>query len=429
MTNPSKQLLSVESAVRVRQAGLSLVELMIALALSGAIILGIFTVYMDSNQTTRLGDSLARIQESGRIGLELMSREVRMAGYQGCSDGYSVPLRVVASNPPPSITPAAGEDSVYLYNTGVQGWQVTAATQTTWDAGTDFEDLSIIEDDALPGSDVLMVQRARPLTAIISNGATPPEGMAARDSDIPIVDPDGLFGAGAEFSSGALLMIANCEFADVFRMTNDPSGASKVIKHEVAANTNRNLSVAYAADSDAALFAFESTVFFVADTGRVDDQGNNIQALYRATNNLPNSATPDFQREELVEGVEAMKVQYGLRTDPDNNTISFVDASGVTASDWKDVVVIRVGLLVSASGNVLQQDDSQSYELPGTVFVAGSPGTGEQAHAADRRLRKAFVTTLDLRNRRCGEFKQLVGTDLWEWEDADNNGGDGDPCN
>ena len=55
-----------------------------------------------------------------------------MAGYQGCSDGYSVPLRVVASNPPPSITPAAGEDSVYLYNTGVQGWQVTAATQTTW---------------------------------------------------------------------------------------------------------------------------------------------------------------------------------------------------------------------------------------------------------------------------------------------------------
>ena len=92
-------------------------------------------------------------------------------------------------------------------------------------------------------------------------------------------------------------------------------------------------------------------------------------------------------------------------------------------------MVIRVGLLVSASGNVLQQDDSQSYELPGTVFVAGSPGTGEQAHAADRRLRKAFVTTLDLRNRRCGEFKQLVGTDLWEWEDADNNGGDGDPCN
>src|SRR5690554_6074045 len=128
------------------QAGLSLVELMIALALSATLILGIFTVYMDSSQTTRMGESLARVQESGRIGLEIMSREVRMAGYQGCADNYSVPIRVIANNPPPSLTPPVGEEGVYLYNSGLMGWQVTSATQTSWDAGTDFEDLGIIED-------------------------------------------------------------------------------------------------------------------------------------------------------------------------------------------------------------------------------------------------------------------------------------------
>ena len=406
------------------QIGLSLVELMIALALSVTLILGIFIVYTDSMRTTRVGESLARIQESGRIGLDIISHEVRMAGYQGCSDSYTVPIRVVAHNPPPSLTPASGEDNVYLYNSGLRGWQVTASTQSSWDSGTDFEDLGIIEDDALPGSDVLMVQRARLLSATVRS-----PGMGSATGSIPIDDPDGLFGASAAFSSGSLLMIASCEFADVFRMTNNPSGANKSLEHATTANSNSSLSIAYAADGDAEIYSLASTVFFVADTGRVDDQGNNITALYRASNSFPDSATPSFQREELVEGVEAMKVQYGLRTDPSSNTINYVDASGVGATDWKDVVVIRVGLLVSAPGNVLQQDDSQSYELPGALFVASNPAAGQQEHPSDRRLRKAFVSTLDIRNRRCGEFKQLGTTGLWEWETADENSGDGDPCN
>lgn len=423
MSNIKRGTSAADKTVITSQSGLSLVELMVALALSVTLILGIFTVYMDSSQTTRVGESLARVQESGRIGLEIMSQEVRMAGYQGCSDNYTVPVRVIANNPPPSITPASGEDSVYLYNSGLMGWQVTAATQSSWDSGTDFEDLSIIEDDALPGSDVLMVQRARLLDAKIDTSMTSP-ALA-----IKIKDPDGLFGSGAPFNSGSLLMVASCEFADVFRITNNPSGTPKSVAHESSANSSDRLSSAYAADEDAEIYSLESTVFFVADTGRVDDQGNSISALYRARNNFPNSATPSFQREELVEGVEALKIQYGLRTDASSNTINYVDASGVGASDWKDVVVVRVGLLVSASGNALQQDDSQTYELPGTVFVAGTPGSGQQAHAADRRLRKAFVSTLDIRNRRCGEFRQFGSTDLWEWEGADDNGGDGDPCN
>ncbi|MGO1749408.1 MAG: PilW family protein [Marinobacter sp.] len=420
MSDSKRDDLAVLKAPIAVQSGLSLVELMIALALSVTLILGIFTVYMDSSRTTRVGEALARVQESGRIGLEIMSQEVRMAGYQGCSDSYTVPVRVIANNPPPSLTPVSGEDSVYLYNSGLMGWQVTAATQSSWDSGTDFEDLGIIEDDALPGSDVLMVQRARLLSATIASD------MARADVPVPIADPEGLFGSSAAFSSGSLLMVAGCESADVFRITNNPSGS---VAHAASANSSDRLSSAYTADEDAEIYSLESTVFFVADTGREDDQGNSISALYRAKNSFPNSTTPSFQREELVEGVEALKVHYGLRTDASSNTINFVDASGVTADDWKDVVTVRVGMLVSAAGNALQQDDSQTYELPGMVFVADNPAAGQQAHAADRRLRKAFVSTLDIRNRQCGEFKQFGTTDQWEWATADNNGGDGDPCN
>ena len=57
----------------VTSRGLSLVELMIALALSTTLILGVITVYLDSNQTSRLSTSLARIQESGRIAIDTIA--------------------------------------------------------------------------------------------------------------------------------------------------------------------------------------------------------------------------------------------------------------------------------------------------------------------------------------------------------------------
>lgn len=407
----------------ILQRGLSLVELMIALALSATLILGIFTIYMDSSRTTRVGEGLARVQESGRIGLEIMSKEVRMAGYQGCSDAYTVPIRVIANNPPTSLAPATGEDTVYFYNAALSGWEVTAANQTSWDDGTDFENLASIQAAALPDSDVLMVQRARLLSATIHSN------MTSSDDSVRVDDPDGVFGSAAAFKSGSLLMIAGCDTADIFRLSSDPSGSPKVLRHQASTNTSSALSAAYGSGDDADIYAMDSTVFFVADTGREDDNGNTITALYRAVNNFGNSATPDFRAEELVEGVESLQLQYGLRTIATSNSVNYVSASAMTAADWKNVVVVRAGVLVSAAGNVLMANDSQTYELPGQTFVSDTPAAGQLKHAADRRLRKAFVSTLNIRNRRCGEFNQFGTTDFWEWEAADNNGGDGDPCN
>ena len=49
------------------QQGLSLVELMIALLLSSLLILGVMTLYLDSDRTARTSQALARLQDSGRI--------------------------------------------------------------------------------------------------------------------------------------------------------------------------------------------------------------------------------------------------------------------------------------------------------------------------------------------------------------------------
>lgn len=67
-----------------KQKGLSLVELMVAMLVSMVLLLGIVELFMSTLRTDLTSTELARTQESGRIAMELLSREVRRAGYQGC---------------------------------------------------------------------------------------------------------------------------------------------------------------------------------------------------------------------------------------------------------------------------------------------------------------------------------------------------------
>lgn len=63
------------------QAGLTLIELLIAMTLGLLLLFAIGTVYVASVQTYRTQDDFARLQESGRTALEMIGRGVRQAGY------------------------------------------------------------------------------------------------------------------------------------------------------------------------------------------------------------------------------------------------------------------------------------------------------------------------------------------------------------
>lgn len=66
------------------QAGLSLIELMVAILISTLLLLGVLELYINTSRTDRTSNELARVQENGRLVMELLSREARRAGYQGC---------------------------------------------------------------------------------------------------------------------------------------------------------------------------------------------------------------------------------------------------------------------------------------------------------------------------------------------------------
>ncbi|MDV6320503.1 PilW family protein [Chromohalobacter sp. HP20-39] len=66
---------------RRRQRGVSLIELMVSLALSMIVLLGVIDLFIAYQQQYRLQTQLAQMQESGRFVTDVLTRELRKAGY------------------------------------------------------------------------------------------------------------------------------------------------------------------------------------------------------------------------------------------------------------------------------------------------------------------------------------------------------------
>ena len=95
--------------------------------------------------------------------------------------------------------------------------------------------------------------------------------------------------------------------------------------------------------------------------------------------------TNQSSNEELVEGIEQMQILYGVDTDDDGFTNSYVTSENV--GDMFDVISIRLMLLVRSEAEFVAEDE-MTYTFNGNTVTP-----------ADRRLRQAFTTTIALRNR------------------------------
>jgi type IV pilus assembly protein PilW len=81
MTRPSNVMNS-----QTRQSGLSLIELMIGIALSLLILTAVLYSFAGSQASYRYLTSSSAVQESGRIALEVLNRDLRMTGNSGCGN-------------------------------------------------------------------------------------------------------------------------------------------------------------------------------------------------------------------------------------------------------------------------------------------------------------------------------------------------------
>jgi type IV pilus assembly protein PilW len=96
-------------ALRWHEAGLSLPELMVALAIGMLLVLASISLLMAVRSAYLLHDDRARMEESGRFALELISRAVRQAGYRDWS---------AAGSGAAALQPVTGLDARSLKDAG-----------------------------------------------------------------------------------------------------------------------------------------------------------------------------------------------------------------------------------------------------------------------------------------------------------------------
>ena len=78
--------------------GFTIIELMVVVALSSFMLLGIIQVFSANSQSFRFSSAFARMQENGQLALEEISRDIRMAGYIGCASRQQIAINVVATS-------------------------------------------------------------------------------------------------------------------------------------------------------------------------------------------------------------------------------------------------------------------------------------------------------------------------------------------
>lgn len=323
------------------QQGLTLIEMMVAMTLGIILLGGMGTVMLSSKSTYRINEAMSQVQENARYAFQLLSRDIRMAGYRGC----------VGDNASTDNVLSKATEFLWKLDQSLEGFEATNAS--VW-------------DPALP-SGITSPLGARDV--IVIRGI---EGANIRVISHVSESADLIVAADSGIETGNTVLVSNCQGSTIFQVTgvSDASG-QKIIEH--AGGTGEpNVTTALGRQFTGGEMVQISTRSYYI---RTNPRG--IPSLYSRRGEAP--------AEELVEGIENMQIQYGEDTNEDRTIDTYRAASEVT--NWNAVVSVRINLLAqSVTDGVTSQ--AQPYFF-----------NGENITPADRRLRQVFSTVISLRNR------------------------------
>ncbi|GAB4355905.1 MAG: PilW family protein [Methylohalobius crimeensis] len=344
---------------RKNQRGISLVEIMVSLVSGLILTAGVIQIYTANKQTYRVNDASARIQENVRFAMELLARDLRMAGYDGCAGSARILVNTL------------NDTSSFLYNFDNAIYGFEATSDSAW---TPAVDPSITSP--LGGRDIVSI-RGTFGGGVAITGQPKSPNPSSPDYDPDVCKTSSSFAAdlkvsdASEFDDGDIVIAGNCSRASIFQITNVNLGENVV--HNTGAgspgNATKNLGACYAGKGS--LTKITTRSYYIRNNAA------GVPALYRK------DGTRDA--EELVAGIEDMQILYGVDTDGDESANQFLRANDVT--DWSRVTSARISLLLRSSEDNITTD-SQSYTYNGSTSTP-----------ADRRLRRVFTTTISLRNR------------------------------
>jgi type IV pilus assembly protein PilW len=348
-----------------RQAGFSMVELMVAIALALILTGAVISVFIGSRTAYQATAGVGEMSDSGRFALNLIGESVRSAGNLACNSAMSA----TSQTPFATLFPNT-------YAQGIVGFEANGTTPpaalalpavpAVGAANNWTPNLDPAFTGAAPGplgapvkgSDVLVVRSSVPRVAPVYTTAD-----AAPGANNVFVTPIPVAITAAQYAA-----VSDCTKSVIFQVAAVAPGAPSNVSLGTA------LPVGFSAG---ALVAPLTTTIYYIGTGSDGDS-----SLWRIEQvNGPGFAAP----EELVPDIENMQVLYGIDPAGTQTAAAYVTADQVGALN---VVSIQVALLAASPPATRPVVAAAPYNVLGTAVTV----------PVDNRVRQVFYATINLRN-------------------------------
>ncbi len=310
-----------------RQAGLSLVELMIALTI-GLILLAGMSALIVKQSTARIElEKSSRQMENGRYAIELLRQDIEHAGFYS---EYAPPNTAVYSVPDPCLTTNAGwTPATPEVPVGLYGYAGAATDPTPSTCLTDYKSNTAI----------LVVRRT--------------------SSDPPIA-------AASAVAGTTYMQVSRCN-TDTSPFQVATTGFTLKQKDCVASSPLRKYIV---------------RIYYISTCNVCGTGGDTVPTL-KAVEFADGAMTT----RPLVEGIENMQFDYGIDTTGDGAPDSYT--TNPSAAQWADVMAVRVNVLARNIDKTAGYTDTKSYLLSAVTGVAAIPAANDnyKRHAYNQVVR------------------------------------------
>lgn len=386
----------VSAGVRRRaQAGVTFIELMVAMVVALVLLAGLAAMYGSSMKARNEIERTNRQIENGRFAIQLLRDDIQLAGFFG-------ELNMLDRPPAPPMPGAL--PNVCVTHLSALPTDGVVATDATYSGGTvdaldylavsmnlhvqgfdnvDPADASLPDcisgiSDLRPGTDIIVVRRAHTCAA---------------------ADCAGLFNAGAPH-----LQVSQCYLPTIPEVTDTPfflradaTTSNFTLRTQLCSSANRT-----------PIRRYMTHIYYIADNNVAGDGIPTLKRLeLRATG---------WTTTALVEGIEDLQIEYGVDgTDEDGDGAidspstadgapdEYVDdptaattlISTTTAqAAWASVMGVRVHVLSRSVDKRTGYLDSNTYQLGSkTINAVDDLSADDRAHP-----RQVFQTVVALRN-------------------------------
>lgn len=329
----------------MKNKGFTLIEMMISLVVGAFVLAGVMFTYMSMKTTTKATMEIGELQESGRLAMDILAKDIERAGFWGTYDAETLNYSTLTQPSPPPDLPAVdcgeGENN--------SSFPVVSSSNFRYLYGK-------------------VVSNANELTCITT--ATP---------GTDLIQIKGLFGNNFDNT------VTNT--ANYYLISNTGDG-------QLITGTG---AVVNLPKSNSTIWQYDHHMYYISQLSNQKVNGKSVTIPTLMRKRLTTLNNGSFIDDVIMEGVEDMRLIYGLDSSSNNRVDTYRTTDQMQDIDWEQsnasIISVQIFLLIRS----LEEDFSKPA-ISKTFILGGNGASIRKLIFNDQFKRTLFVSTVKINN-------------------------------